>query len=85
MKIPPDVAWSWTGGQAYSWSSRTTPTMLEMLNLLFEGDSGLTARIEFVAASVPPHRRCRLRIEKPGRDDRDFVEIPMRGTARDLA
>ena len=22
---------------------------------------------------------------KPGRDDRDFVEIPMRGTARELA
>ena len=26
--------------------------MLEMLKFLFEGDSGLTARIEFVAASV---------------------------------
>jgi hypothetical protein len=58
--------------------------MLEMLKLLFEGDSGLTARIEFVAARVPPYRRCRLRIEKPGRDDRDFVEIPMRGTTRKL-
>jgi hypothetical protein len=58
--------------------------MLEMFKLLFEGDTGLTARIEFAAASVPPYRRCRLRIEKPGRDDRDFVEIPMRGTTRKL-
>jgi hypothetical protein len=55
-----------------------------MLKLLFEDDSELTARIEFVAARVPPYRRCRLRIEKPGRDDRDFVEIPMRGTTRKL-
>jgi hypothetical protein len=58
--------------------------MLEMLKLLLEGDTGLRARIEFVAASAPPYRRCRLRIEKPGRVDRDFVEIPMRGTTREL-
>jgi hypothetical protein len=58
--------------------------MLEMLKLLFEGVSGLTARIEFVAASVSRYRCCRFRIEKPGRDDRDFVEIPMRGTTRKL-
>jgi hypothetical protein len=57
--------------------------MLEMLKLLLEGDTGLTARIEFVAARSPC-RRCRLRIEKPGRNDRDFVEIPMRGTTREL-
>jgi hypothetical protein len=45
MKIPPDVARGWTRGSDVFWSSRTTPTMLEMLKLLFEGDSGLTARI----------------------------------------
>jgi hypothetical protein len=84
MKIPPDVARVGLGGQVYSWSSRTIPATLEMLKLLFEGNTGLTARIEFVAARVPPYRRCRIRSVKPGRDDRGFVEIPMRGTTREL-
>jgi len=37
------------------------------------------------SANILRCRRLAAQNRKPGRDDRDFVEIPMRGTARELA